>query len=611
MGLMQWFGKPYGAAFASFLFPGLGQAAAGDRRRGAIVAIPAVAIAVLLVGLVLFARHAILDNATNEQWLTSLFMLNVVALVYHLWAMADAYMVARQGLGKQQRKSRIRGPRFKWTTAMAVVILASGPLAVHGAVAIEDLSLRGAAACLNSPIPCWMLNNTTEPGASGISQGGDSNVDVPGVTDTSSPDPSSSGSPASATPDASLQAPELPQMETTQNSADWAKDKVLNLLLVGVDQGPGRSDFLTDTMILVQVDTVTGKSAMYGVARNLYCIPLPKGGIAENFPNPDSACDPGTFDMDMVNGLWYDAAKAHPQWYPFYPRSDCNGMSGSDYSDCVAVQDYKRGIFALEQAIGTLTGVHVDGTALINLPGFARLIDDLGGVDVDVPSTVTDYPCGPAGTWAAAWRICDIRSDIPLSNGGCAKHCHMGYSVSDGTGAVVAQMKRDAANSGGKQSITWQQSADIAFVIKPGLQHMSGEWALAYARSRIYYTDENRMARQQLVLKSVRNGASPCTLLPRLLDPNGLLHDLGQFFWTNMPTDGSTLTTLAGLAQHVTGDSVQHFSLDSGTLGSPSHTTRITKAGWAVAQNMVRHGLDKAPPASGGSGGSGGGGFSC
>jgi anionic cell wall polymer biosynthesis LytR-Cps2A-Psr (LCP) family protein len=285
----------------------------------------------------------------------------------------------------------------------------------------------------------------------------------------------------------------------------------------------------------------------------------------------------------------------------------------------VVIQDYRRGIFALEQAIGTLTGVHVDGTALINLPGFARLIDDLGGVNIDVPSKVTDYPCGPAGTAPGKRRICDLRTDLPYTSGQCAvynssgrlrgDHCHYGYSVSDGTGAVVAKMRADHAS---QQTIEGQWGPDIAFTIQPGLQHMSGEWALAYARSRIYYTDENRMARQQLVLRSVRNGASPCTLLPRLLDPNGLLHDLGQFFWTNMPTDGSTLTTLAGLAQHVTGDSVQHFSLDSGTLGSPSHTTRITKAGWAVAQNMVRHGLDKAPPASGGSGGSGGGGgFSC
>lgn len=641
------FKTPFGVAFLSAVLPGLGQAAAGDRRRGGIVAIPAVSLLGLLVWLVLFNRHALLDSATNQQWLSSLMLLNVVALIYHLWAMADAYVLARRRLRKERRSLNVvqkwtnstqaavpapvgrtyapgaqRSLRPVWMSAVAVAILVSGPLLVHGAFAVEDASLQGAAACLNSPIPCWMLGDVSSTASQAPLDQNDTNVDVPTLTDTSSPG-ASSDSPSASTSGsalASLPAPELPQMETSQNSADWAKDGMLNLLLVGVDQAPGRSDFLTDTMILVQVNIKTGQSAMYSVARNMYCTPLPKG-VAENFPNPNSSCDPGTFDMDMLNGLWYDAAKLHPQWYPFYPRSDCNDKSGSDKTSCITIQDYKRGIFALEQAIGTLTGVHVDGTALINLPGFARLIDDLGGVDIDVQSSVTDYPCGPKGTEPGTWRVCDLRTDLPYTNGQCAAyvsgkykgdHCHYGYSLSDGTGAVVSKMKADAAPT---QTIQGHWGPDIAFTIKPNpagqTQHMDGEWALAYARSRIYYTDYDRMARQQLLLQAIRNTVTPCSVLPKLLDPNGLLKDLGNLFWTNMPTDGSTLTTLAGLAQHVTGASVQRFSLDPTTLNSPSKTTRITKTGWAMAQNIVRHGLDKAPAATGGSGGSGGGGFGC
>jgi hypothetical protein len=103
-------------------------------------------------------------------------------------------------------------------------------------------------------------------------------------------------------------------------------------------------------------------------------------------------------------------------------------------------------------------------------------------------------------------------------------------------------------------------------------------------------------------------------LLPRLIDPNGILKDLGQLFWTNMPTDGSTLTTLAGLAQHVTGSSVTSWSLDPSTLGSPANTTMITTSGWSQAQYIVAHGLDKAPASSAGAGsggGGGGGGLGC
>jgi anionic cell wall polymer biosynthesis LytR-Cps2A-Psr (LCP) family protein len=635
--------RPFVAAFLSAVLPGAGQAAAGERRRGGIVAIPAVSLLGLLLWLVVFDRHALLDSATNQQWLISLGILNVPACIYHFWAMADAYVLARRRLRRQRRPlsnvqkwtnslqatepvsvGRTYAPgaprpmRPVWMSIVAVAILVSGPLFVHVAFAVEDFNLQGAAGCLNSPIPCWMLGDVSSTDSQAPLAQNDNNVDVPTLTDSSSPGVSSESPSASTSAGAlaSLPAPELPQMETSQNSADWAKDGMLNLLLVGVDQAPGRSDFLTDTMILVQVNIKTGQSAMYSVARNMYCTPLPKG-VAENFPNPDSSCDPGTFDVDMLNGLWYDAAKLHPQWYPFYPRSDCDDKSGSDKTSCITIQDYKRGIFALEQAIGTLTGVHVDGTALINLPGFARLIDDLGGVDINVQSKVTDYPCGPKGTEPGTWRVCDLRTDLPYTNGQCAAyvsgkyrgdHCHYGYSLSDGTGAVVAKMKADAAS---QQTIQGHWGPDIAFTIQPGVQHMDGEWALAYARTRIYYTDYDRMARQQLVLQAIRNTVTPCSVLPKLLDPNGLLKDLGNLFWTNMPTDGSTLTTLAGLAQHVTGASVQRFSLDPNTLSSPKGTTRISKTGWAMAQNIVRHGLDNAPAATGGSGGSGGGGFGC
>jgi anionic cell wall polymer biosynthesis LytR-Cps2A-Psr (LCP) family protein len=640
----SWSKKPFGAAALSFLFPGLGQAAAGDWRRGAIVAIPAVAIAILLVGLVLFARKALLDNATNQQWLMSLMLLNLVALIYHCWAMADAYLMAARSLPRQRRARGGSGPARKWTTAAAIVVLASGPLLVHGAIAVEDASLQSAAGCLNSLVPCWLLDNPSAiESQAPLAGNNDNNISVASGTPSLQPDasvsPSASAS-SSVAPVASLPVPLAPDMQTTQNSADWAKDKMLNLLLVGMDAAPGRQDTLTDTMILLQVDMTTGKSAMYGIARNMYCMPLPKQ-IGVHFPNPPAtyACAPGTFTSPydangLSNAIFYDAAfnAKHRDWYPGYPLSACDGKSGNDLAVCQLGQNWGRGTFALEQAIGALTGVSVDGTAIINLPGFAKVVDDLGGIDITVPAKsslpgtgpVTDYPCGPKGTWPAAWRVCDLRTDLPVTPGQClyynssgtykGDHCHYGYSVSDGTGAIVARMKSDAAKSGGLQSITWSAGPDIAFTIKPGLQHMDGEWALAYARSRIYTTDYDRMARQQWVLQAIRNNVKhPCSLIPSLLDPNGLLKDLNNFVWTNMPKDGSSLTTLAGLAERVTGDNVQRFSLDPSTLHSPAKTTLIDAAGWAQARYIVQHGLDKAPASSpgGGSGGSGGGGFSC
>ena len=91
---------PDGAAALSFLFPGLGQAAAGRPTRGAIVAIPALAVIASLLVAVLFARKSLFDNVFNDQWLFSLLLVDVVALGYHVWAIGDAYTTAR----------RLRGP---------------------------------------------------------------------------------------------------------------------------------------------------------------------------------------------------------------------------------------------------------------------------------------------------------------------------------------------------------------------------------------------------------------------------------------------------------------------------------------------------------------------
>ena len=187
-----------------------------------------------------------------------------------------------------------------------------------------------------------------------------------------------------------------------------------------------------------------------------------------------------------------------------------------------------------------------------------------------------------------------------------AYRVHDGYSVPDDTGAVIPHMKADAAQSGGMQAITWSQSADIAFTIKAGTQHMDGDWALAYARTRIYTTDYDRMLRQQLVLKSMRTTFDPCTILPRV--PSLLTH-LGTAFWSNLPpTDASQW---AGLAQHIFGGNVKSVTLDPATLGTNS--TYINPTTLAKAKSIVAHSLDNTPKGgSGGSGGGGGGGgFHC
>ena len=240
--------------------------------------------------------------------------------------MADAYFVAARNQPKPRRGNLAqyanRAPRrgLKWTSVAAVVALASGPLFIHGVFAVEDASLQGAAACLHSPVPCWMLGDLAAAESQAPlagNQGDEGGLAKP--SHGASPVGSSASAPisASTSPIASLPAPVVPGMRTTQNSADWNKDHMLNLLLVGMDSSPGRTDTLTDTMILLQVNTDTGQSAMYGIARNMFCMPLPTE-IGAHFPNDPAtyACPPGTFTSPIevngeANALFYDAAFVH------------------------------------------------------------------------------------------------------------------------------------------------------------------------------------------------------------------------------------------------------------------------------------------------------------
>jgi LCP family protein required for cell wall assembly len=235
--------------------------------------------------------------------------------------------------------------------------------------------------------------------------------------------------------------------------APWRADGRLNMLLVGGDAGPGRFSLRTDTMVLLSVDVATGRAALFGIPRNLMNVPL----------GADSAgafachCFPG-----LLNALYVYAGQ-HPEQFP-----------GGE----------TRGYLALQGAVSALTGVQVDGMLVVDLNGFVRLVDALGGIDINVPTPLYDYR-------------------YPLENG----------------------------------------RGDVELYIRAGQQHMDGHLALAYARSRHQDDDYHRMGRQQSVLLALRRAVKPCSLIPRLPE---LIDIAGDSLWTNFsPRDMPELLALA------------------------------------------------------------------
>ncbi len=126
----------------------------------------------------------------------------------------------------------------------------------------------------------------------------------------------------------------------------------VNVLLIGVDSGAGRSTAATDTMIVASLDPVAETVSMVSIPRDMVDVPLPDGSRY----------------APKLNGLDADA-RHHPSRFP--------GSDGSGHDVLMA-------------AVGTLLGLQIDSYAAVSLGGFVRVVDVLGGVDVSVSRSLCD-----------------------------------------------------------------------------------------------------------------------------------------------------------------------------------------------------------------------------
>lgn len=155
-------------------------------------------------------------------------------------------------------------------------------------------------------------------------------------------------------------------------------------------------------------------------------------------------------------------------------------------SDLWPGNDRTRGYNALKAIIGNLYGLDIKYFVEVNFDGFKRVVDALGGVTVNVQVPVVDdtFP----GTTGRTQRL----------------------------------------------------------YIPSGIQHMDGDQALRYARSRHTSTDFDRGARQQRVLLSLRQQADPQALIPRIPE---LVNALKSAIRTDVPLD--QIDQLLGLASQI------------------------------------------------------------
>ena len=332
--------SPNIAALLSFVFPGLGQAYAGQRRRGLLLALPMLALVVIVVLVLAGGANRLLDFLRFEA-LLALLLLNLALFAYRLAAIFDAY--------RQAQLSGEYGPRARGSPILLATLVALS-LVIQGIP--EYVGVRAALVDFRPPIsvipsPSFEPEPTDEP------------------TTQPSPSPSPSPSPTLApgvTPPPPTATPRVRECPTVDRA--WASDGRLNLLLLGADEGPGRFSLRTDTIILLSVDLATCRAALIGFPRNMTMVPLPAES-ASAYPN-------GRFP-EFLFALWRRAME-QPDEFP-----------GSDED---------RGWRAVVGAVQQMAGVRIDGMVAVNLNGFVGLVDAIGGLWIDVPRRLRDdnYP---------------------------------------------------------------------------------------------------------------------------------------------------------------------------------------------------------------------------
>ncbi|MET4639093.1 LCP family protein [Mycetocola sp. 2940] len=138
-----------------------------------------------------------------------------------------------------------------------------------------------------------------------------------------------------------------------------------NILLLGGDAGPDREGLRPDSISVVSIDAETGRVTMIGLPRDMRKVPFAAGSpMAELYPDGYRRCD---VSVCKLNSVYTEAELRHGD---LYPNAASTGST--------------PGIEATKEAAEGVTGLDIQYYALIDMQGFATLIDSLGGVQITV-----------------------------------------------------------------------------------------------------------------------------------------------------------------------------------------------------------------------------------
>jgi LCP family protein required for cell wall assembly len=273
------------------------------------------------------------------------------------------------------------------------------------------------------------------------------------IGDTTTPDPN-------ATPNGSFYIPGSfdPGITPVPSSSR------VTILIAGLDRFAGRSERLYDTLMVVSLDTATNKVAMISVPRDSAGFPLYWGGWATS--------------TIRINSL-------------------------VTYVNSGKIKSPDAPLMTLVKEVSFLVGIPIDYYAVLDLSGFVKMIDMVGGIDVDNPTAIND------------------------------------------------------------PEYDWLDGQPLGFYLSAGKHHLNGKRALAYVRSRKGTlgtgepnTDWSRASRQQEVLVALEHKMADPSLVLRLPE---MMQTVGGMLRTNYPA--SKVADMVAIGQNIPKENITQVVL--------------------------------------------------
>jgi LCP family protein required for cell wall assembly len=154
--------------------------------------------------------------------------------------------------------------------------------------------------------------------------------------------------------------------KTVNEKDPWNGRRRVNILLLGGDAADNRVGVRTDSMTVASIDTHTGNTVLLGLPRNLERFPMPAGPAHERFP--DGFTGDGPLNPGLLNEV-FEYAEEHPEIVP-------------------GVAKGHRGPELLTKTISGILAQPIDYYILVDMFGFADIIDAMGGVKLKIDQPI-------------------------------------------------------------------------------------------------------------------------------------------------------------------------------------------------------------------------------